>query len=280
MLNDQHLTEIHDWLTPEDVFPNTNIRGGVNYFLWKRNFANELIRFVSYKNGNKISDLERPLSIDGIDILLRDNIGIKVLDKIYNNDYKGAATLSEIVSPLRPFGLRGYFIKDERYKNTPDNLKNPIVCFARGWKRGYIERDIVKIRSEWIDQWKVFTPRANNIGTELPDDNLNVTIGEPGTICTESYMVIGAEEKFGQQETKALGKYLQTKFSRFLHSLAKVSQDATAKTYRFIPMQNFTKYSDINWEKSIEVINEQLYRKYGLTKTEIDYIEKNIKSME
>ncbi len=279
MLNDPHLKEIHDWLTPEDIFPNTNIRGAVNYFLWARDYNDSNIRFASYKNGEKISDLERPLVIKGIDIFLRDNMGIKVLEKIFGNNYGKARTISEIVSPLRPFGFRGYFIDDERYKSTPDNLKYPIICYARGWKKGYIEKEIVEVRSEWIDQWKLFTPRANNIGTELSDDNFNIRIGDPGTICTESYMVIGAEEGFTRQEIEALGKYLQTKFSRFLHSLAKGSQDATAKTYRFIPLQDFTSDSDIDWNNPIIDIDEQLFEKYRLTSSEMKYIKNNIKKM-
>lgn len=279
MLNDPHLKEIHDWLTPEDIFPNTNIRGGVNYFLWASDYNDSNIRFASYKNREKISDLERPLVIKGIDIFLRDNIGIKVLEKIFGNNYGKARTISEIVSPLRPFGFRGYFIDDERYKSTPDNLKYPIICYARGWKKGYIEKEIVEVRSEWIDQWKLFTPRANNIGTELSDDNFNIRIGDPGTICTESYMVIGAEEGFKRQEIEALGKYLQTKFSRFLHSLAKGSQDATAKTYRFIPLQDFTSDSDIDWNNPIIDIDEQLFEKYRLTSSEMEYIKNNIKEM-
>src|SRR5690625_4130414 len=193
MLNDLHLKEIHDWLTPEDIFPNTNIRGGVNYFLWTSNYINKNIRFVSYKKGKKISDTERPLAIKGIDIFLRDSVGIKVLEKIYDNNYTDIATISELVSSRKPFGLSGYFVDDERFKSNLENMKNPIICYARGWRKGYIERDIVRVRTNWIDEWKLFTPRANNIGTELSDDNFNIRVGEPGTMCTEYYMVIGAE---------------------------------------------------------------------------------------
>lgn len=75
-------------------------------------------------------------------------------------------------------------------------------------------------------------------------------------------------------------KYLKTKFVRYLHSLAKASHDATSKTYRFIPMQDFTKESDIDWGKSISEIDAQLYAKYGLTAEEIDFIESKIKPME
>ena len=92
-------------------------------------------------------------------------------------------------------------------------------------------------------------------------------------------MVIGAEEGFTRQEIEALGKYLQTKFSRFLHSLAKGSQDATAKTYRFIPLQDFTSDSDIDWNNPIIDIDEQLFEKYRLTSSEMKYIKNNIKKI-
>src|SRR5699024_4887035 len=140
---------IHDWLTPEDIFPNTNIRGGVNFFLWDKNYTDNSIRFASYRNGRKISDLNRPLAIEGIDILLRDNIGIKVLEKIYKNDYENMSTIAQIVSPRKPFGFGGYFIDDKRFKRTRTSLNKPVICYAKGWKQGYIERDIVEIRSEW-----------------------------------------------------------------------------------------------------------------------------------
>ena len=65
-----------------------------------------------------------------------------------------------------------------------------------------------------------------------------------------------------------------------MHSLAKASQDATSKTYQFVPMQNFTNNSDIKWNKSISEIDKQLYKKYGLSPDEIEFIEQKIKPME
>jgi len=147
-------------------------------------------------------------------------------------------------------------------------------------KSGLLERHEVKVRSEWIDLWKVFTPRANNIGTELNDDNLNTFVGSPGTICTESYIVIGPDLGLDEDSANNLSKYLTTKFARYLHSLAKASQDATSKTYRFVPIQSFTKRSDIDWSKSIAEIDQQLYAKYGLNQEEIEYIEGKIKKMD
>lgn len=74
-------------------------------------------------------------------------------------------------------------------------------------------------------------------------------------------------------------KYLQTKFLRYLLSLAKSSHHATAKAYRFIPLQDFTNNSDIDWSKSIKDIDEQLFKKYNLTSSERKYINNNIKDM-
>lgn len=64
-----------------------------------------------------------------------------------------------------------------------------------------------------------------------------------------------------------------------MHSLAKASQNATAKTFKFVPLQDFTTNSDIDWSKSISEIDRQLYSKYGLTAEEIGFIESMIKSM-
>ena len=73
--------------------------------------------------------------------------------------------------------------------------------------------------------------------------------------------------------------YMRTKFARFMHSLSKTSHDATSKTYRFVPLQDFTAQSDLDWSKSIPEIDQQLYAKYGLSKEEIAFIEGSIKEM-
>ena len=115
----------------------------------------------------------------------------------------------------------------------------------------------------------MFTPRANNIGTELSDENLNTLIGEPGTICTEAYIVIGGKLRLNEESAENLARYFQSRFVRFMHSLAKASHDATSKTYRFVPLQDFNE----------EWTDEKLYAKYKLTKEEIRHIEKSIKAM-
>lgn len=278
MLNDIHMRELHDWLTPEDIFPQTNIRGGINYFLWDKDYDNikDLFHMVTYKDNKVVDDVMRPMKIQNIDIFLRDSRSVDILNKITkhgNNQY-----LSEFASPLRPFGFRGYFTKDKKFHISSKNLENPVKCYGKN-AIGFVNRSEVSVRTEWIDEWKVYTARANNIGTELNDNNLNSFVGEPNSICTETYIVLGANLNLDEKAAENLTKYLKTKFVRYLHSLAKGSQDATAKTYRFVPIQTFTNQSDINWNKDIVEIDEQLFKKYKLSDLEINHITNKITDM-
>ena len=75
-------------------------------------------------------------------------------------------------------------------------------------------------------------------------------------------------------------KYIATKFQRFLLLQALTSIHITKDSFIFVPLQDFTANSDIDWSKSIAEIDKQLYAKYGLSEEEIAFIEKMIKPME
>ena len=100
----------------------------------------------------------------------------------------------------------------------------------------------------------------------------------PNTICTETYLLVSAFEN--EKEAQNLYKYLSTKFVRFLIGQSAIGQHITRASFRFVPMQNFTPSSDIDWSKSIPEIDAQLYKKYGLSDEEIEFIESMIKAME
>ena len=87
---------------------------------------------------------------------------------------------------------------------------------------------------------------------------------EPESICTETFLFIGIDLNLNDISAANLSTYMRTRFARFLHSLAKISQHGTAKTYAFIPVQDFTPQSDIDWTQSVPNIDRQLYAKYGL----------------
>lgn len=281
MLDDKHIVEIHDFLNPSIIFPTTNIRGGVCFVIWDNDYNNEkeLVKVVSY--GDNLLDkkeLKRKLKLDDEEIFIRHIESLEIVKKIKSQ--QEFTSFEDHISSLRPFGFRGYFTKDENFRDSNNGLKNPVICFGKGKQIGFIEREEIVKNQEWIDKFKVYTARANNIGTELNDDNLNAFIGNPNTICTESYLVIGVNLGLEEYSAKNLINYLATKFARFLHSVGKASQDATSKTFKFVPLQDFTENSDINWSKSISKIDQQLYKKYHLSKEEIDFIEKMIKPMD
>ena len=276
MLNDLTIRELHDFTTPEDVFPNTNNRGGVCYFINDIEKNDNIVRVVTYKDGGVKSDVNRTLLVDDIDIFIRDSKGPKIIQKV---NMKTRNRMSEFISSLRPFGFRGYFTKDESYQATDKNLIKPVLCYGKGKQIGYVEEELINKNVEFINVWKVFIARANNIGTELPDDNLNAFLGKPKEICTESYLVVGAELNLDHKSCENLTKYFRTKFARYMHSLSKPSQDATAKTFRFVPLQDFTEKSDIDWTKPINKIDEQLFEKYNLAEDEINHIKDSIKDM-
>lgn len=278
MLNDKHMELIHDYLTPEYIFSNTNIRGGVCYFLWNKDYNNEvdLIRVVTHQNEKIISDIKRKFKIKEVDIFIRDAHAIAILDRILKE--KNIDFMTNYISSRKPFGIDGNFTESESFLSDKNELAN-IECYGKAKSIGYIKKDDVKNHKDWISVWKVYMPYVNNIGTELNDDNQNTFIGEPNSVCTETFLVAGAELNLNKYECIALSKYLRSKFARFLHSLAKTSHHATAKTYQFVPLQDFSDESDIDWSKSIAEIDQQLYAKYKFSKDEIDYVESKIKPM-
>ncbi|WP_455100204.1 Eco57I restriction-modification methylase domain-containing protein [Parvimonas micra] len=277
MLNDKTIKELHDFLTPEDVFPNTNNRGGVCYFINDENKTDLEVKVVTHKDNQVVSEVRRILLIDGVDIFIRDSIAIQIIKKIFNDCYD--ENFSSMVSSRKPFGIESNIIKTDIFKQGSAELLEPIICIGKNKCKGFIEKEHIKSHKEWIDKWKVYVPRANNIGTELNDDNLNSFIGEPNSVCTEAYIVVGAGKINDKSSAMNVSKYLTTKFVRFLHRQAKASQDASSKTYKFIPIENFTNESDIDWSKSINEIDEQLFNKYGLSIEEREHIKSSIKDM-
>ena len=280
MLNDPHICVLHDFLHPEEVFPDTNNRGGICYFESSKSFDNTKtgVAIISHEKSGETYSSQRSLKTQDIDIFIRDTRAIAILDKI--NELDSVNTIMHFVSSRKPFGIDGAFVKNNEYKSTALGLNEPIMCFGKAKKVGFVEQVQVTMHEEWINKWKVYLPYANNIGTELNDDNQNAFVGSPNTICTETFLVVGAELELNEMSANNLCKYLKTRFARFLHSLAKISQHGTAKTYRFVPLQDFTDKSDIDWSKSVAEIDQQLYKKYNLDDSEIAFIESMIKPME
>lgn len=280
MLSDSHIAEFHDFPMTEDCFPGVNVRGGLCYYLRdnQHDGTTTTTQYYSHLDSKNSTVSARNLKVRDADIMIRYDAGITILDKVFATET--VETMVPHVSAAKAFGLRTFFINDERFHAEKTGLAKPVKCYARGGTVGYVETSDVPTHKDWIQRWKVYIPEANNIGTELNDDNQNAIVGGPGTICTETYLVVGAELGLTRESSKNLVKYLKTRFARFLVSLAKSSQHGTSKTFRYVPVQDFTSSSDIDWTRPLPEIDRQLYDKYALTAPEREFIESMIKPME
>lgn len=103
-------------------------------------------------------------------------------------------------------------------------------------------------------------------------------IGTPLIGHTDTFLSIGDFEY--ESEAESCLKYIKTKFARVMLGILKVTQDNTRGKWRFVPLQDFSASSDIDWSKSVSDIDSQLYSKYGLSDDEIEFIERNVKPMD
>ena len=119
--------------------------------------------------------------------------------------------------------------------------------------------------------YKVIFPRANGSGS------LGETISTPVMGYTDTFRSFGA---FNEKcEAEACLKYIKSKFARCMLGVKKTTQHNTKVAWEFVPLQDFTSNSDIDWSQSISNIDRQLYSKYGLSQDEIQFIESNVKEM-
>ena len=95
---------------------------------------------------------------------------------------------------------------------------------------------------------------------------------------TETFLSIGNFKN--ELEAESCLKYVKTKFARACLGILKITQDNTADKWKYVPLQDFTANSDIDWKKSISEIDKQLYTKYALSQKEVDFIEEKVKLME
>ena len=126
-------------------------------------------------------------------------------------------------------------------------------------------------------KYKVILPKSNGSGA-IGEVLSTPIIGEPIIGYTQSFISIGCFET--EKEASATLKYVKSKFMRTMLGVLKVTQDNNTDVWKFVPLQDFTSASDIDWSQSVSDIDRQLYAKYGLSDDEIAFIEMMIKPME
>ena len=127
-----------------------------------------------------------------------------------------------------------------------------------------------------LNSYKVLIPKSNGKG-ELGEPLSMPIIAQPNTGYTQSFIGFGAFCR--QDEAEAMHKYLKTKFVRLALGILKITQDNPPERWKYVPLQDFTSSSDIDWSKSIAEIDEQLFNKYGLDEKEREFIRTKVKEM-
>ncbi len=255
MLTDKRMRRIVDYPKLYEGFPGVKIRGGISYFLWDRMHDGPCKVETIWDGEPTGPTVARHL--DAYDILVRRNEAVPILEKVRKKD---EPTLDARVSSRKPFGLATNF----KGKSSKTGMKRPVKLFENQ-RISWIERKNIPNNAEWIDEWKVLMTAVQGTSAAIETKFLSKPIiAEPGTACTETYLVAGHFDT--EDEAANHATYLRTRFVRFLVSLRKPTQHATRDVYGFVPDLSVNQ----DWTDA------KLYRRYGLTKEEIAFIQSQV----
>lgn len=259
MLNDKRIKEIHDFPNSTNIFNGVAIKGGVNFFLWDKNYCDDSMIYTHHDK-QTISQMKRPLKEKNADTFIRYNEAISILRKVQQFEED---SFSILVSSRKPFGLESSCLGSLK-AYSQDN----VILYKNGGIAN-IQQSAIPQNHQWINGHKVYISKAYGAGETFPHQILNYPIyGEPNTACTETYLLIGT---FADKQTcENVMSYIKTRFFRFLVLLKKNTQNTAKGTYQFVPQQDFSK----SWT------DKELYQKYGLDNEEIAFIEKMVREME
>lgn len=264
MLTDGGLCEIHDFPETDMVFPGVNIRGGVSYFRWEKDHVGG-VKVVNYSKTLGTTVLVRPALEEGLETFVRHNNAISILRKVRA---KAEATMDTRVQSRNPFGIAA----NHASFTTTKTPQSSVLLFRS--RRGSTANKEVFIREDHIpknigfkDQLKVLVSKASPGGDEYP----HAVLGKPfiapmGSVSTETYLIV--DFPASELEGENLVGYMQTRFFRFLVSLIKTTQNISQGSFAFVPIQDFTRtWTDLD-----------LYAKYGITETEISFINSQVRA--
>lgn len=281
MLEDNHLKIGQYYPNSADVFPNTDIKGGVVVTYRDTTKRFNPIRKM-YKDERHRPLVEKAVSADGFQPLstIVGSQGTFKYTESFFNDNPGArkvlskGTKDKILSAHFSDSDFAISFKD---KETAGCIK--MLARVNGQRvYRWIQSDYVAEKgNDTLSFYKVFVAEGQGSGTygEALSDTV---IGEPGTGQTDTFLAFG---KFNDlEEAYNLSKYLKTRYVRSLLGALKVTQHAAAAVWAYVPLQDFTSSSDINWDQSVADIDRQLYAKYGLNDEEIEFIESHVKEMD
>ena len=267
-----HISQIYYYTNSNSLFSNVTIKGGISYFLFDKNH-NDDVQFYKI-DGNDCTIQNRPLFEKGLDIVLGDSIEYNVIQKVTKSNFE---SMMKITKGRNAFGIVGKKDIVENISNdTPFTDSVKLRCKEN--KIRYTDKKNITKSLDVFKRYKVFVSKS--AGDPISDAKIIGTpyFGDKNEVCTDSLIPIGCFDN--KEEALNLQKYLSTKFVRYMISILKVSQNVYQNVYQFVPLQDFTSSSDIDWSASIADLDRQLYAKYNLTAEEIEFVEKMIKPME
>ena len=279
MLNDPNVKVIYYEQRSSNIFPNTEIKGGIAItYRDKNTLFGEIGTFTPYQELNsilrKVCHREDFTSFSTMAIT---SYAYHFTDKLHVDHPE----IKEQLSEGHAFELKSNVfekIPQVFFSNRPNDGEKYIQIIGREKNQRvfkYIKAVYVN-RVENLEMYKVVLPAATGNGG-LGEEISSPFVAGPNVGSTETFCSIGCFSTNAEAENAL--KYIKTKFTRALLSVLKVTQHLTPDKWFYVPAQGFTPSSDIDWSKPIPQIDQQLYRKYGLTDEEITFIESHVKEM-
>lgn len=268
--------KIVDFADSSYCFKDVSISGGVCYFLInKRYHGNVDVKYID-KNGD-CSERKGVLAYNGV--VIRNQRLLKIVTKVSK---LGEVGLDSIIGTSRQFSPNDSYFNTNwsGFSNIKDSV-NYIRYFTSSRVtdgEAYVsEKDLPDGALGLVKEYKLFVPitgPTNNEIVKIP------FIGGKNSCCSRTYTVVHGDAVNNEKKALNCIKYWKTKFLRVLVSAVKTTQHATRQVYRFVPLQDFSDESVIDWDRTVDEIDMQLYKKYRLSDNEIEYIESTIKALE
>ena len=279
MLADPHLSVPHSVPNSDDLFPGTDIKGGIAVTYRDADREGEPIgTFTKYPELNSIEHKVTEAGGEALEGHITSSRSFRYLPRLYEDHPDLLA--------LRPKGNE-YLVETTAFdqfatvfhEQEPDDRYEylrvlGIVARARVYR--WIRRDYFGGPKN-LGKFKVALPKSNGSGA-LGETLSTPLVLEPQVGATYTFITIGSFDT--RAEAEACLKYIKTKFARTLLGILKVTQHNPASAWKYVPTQDFTGASDIDWTKPIPEIDAQLYAKYGLNDDEIAFIESHVKPMD
>lgn len=280
MLTDKHIKVKYYEQNSSKVFQNTDIKGGIVILYRDGNEEfGEIGIFLPLEELNSIIHKVVPLTKDTLDTIITGQGIYRFTPKMHEDHPE----VSSILPASHQFdistGVFGTLDNILFFEEKPNDSHDYISILGR-YKN---ERVYRWIRKDYVNEptgfnkWRAVLPNANGSGT-MGEVLSTPLIVEPLVGFTQTFLSVGQYETKNEAENTI--KYIKTKFARTMLGVLKVTQHNPAAKWKYVPLQDFTLKSDIDWTKSIQEIDQQLYKKYGLDQSEIDFIEEKVKTMD